>query len=143
MTQPCLSFFLAGMRSLLTFITLCAVLYPVVAEGRNPKPTSPMPDLVIEKTTQASSEFWMVKVKNVGGGDSAATTLKMVATPGGAYSCPVAPIKAGGVANVPCKMPFKARAGMRCEFILNPEKSIGESSYANNRTVSATNPKYN
>jgi hypothetical protein len=40
-------------------------------------------------------------------------------------------------------MPFKARAGMRCEFILNPGKSITEASYANNRTVSATNPKYN
>ena len=131
------------MRSSLTFIMLCAVLYPVIAEGKTPKPPSPMPDLVIEKTTQTSSDFWMVKVKNVGGGDSAATTLKMVATPGGAYSCPVAPIKAGGFAQVPCKMPFKARAGMRCEFILNPEKTISESSYANNRTVSATNPKYN
>src|SRR5688572_18130214 len=131
------------MRSLLIFITICAGMYPAVAEAKNPKPPSPMPDLVIEKTTQTSSDFWMVKVRNVGGRDSAATTLKMVATPGGAYSCPVAPIKAGGVANVPCKMPFKAIAGMRCEFILNPEKSIGESSYANNRTVSATNPKYN
>ncbi len=131
------------MRSLLIFITICAGLYPAVAEAKNPKPPSPMPDLVIEKTTQTSSDFWMVKVKNVGGGDSAATTLKMVATPGGAYSCPVAPIKAGATANVPCKMPFKARAGMKCEFILNPDKSIGEGSYANNRTVSATNPKYN
>jgi CARDB len=131
------------MRSLLTFITLCAALCPVLAEAANPKPPSPMPDLVIEKTTQTSSDFWMVRVKNVGGADSAATTLKMVATPGGAYSCPVAPIKAGGVANVPCKMPFKARAGMKCEFILNPDKKIGEGSYANNRTVSSTNPKYN
>jgi hypothetical protein len=131
------------MRSLLTCFTFCAVIFPVIAEGNTPKPRSPMPDLVIEKTTQTSSDFWMVKVRNVGGRDSTATTLKMVATPGGAYSCPVAPIKAGGVANVPCKMPFKARAGMRCEFILNPDKSIAESSYANNRTVSATNPKYN
>lgn len=131
------------MRSLLTFITLCAVIYPTIAEGKTPKPPSPMPDLVIEKTTQTSSDFWMVKVRNVGSADSAATTLKFVATPGGAYSCPVAPIKAGGVANVPCKMPFKTRAGMRFEFILNPEKSIAEGNYANNRTVSATNPKYN
>ena len=131
------------MRSLLTFITLCAVLFPVIADGKTPKAPSGMPDLVIEKTTQTSSDFWMVRVRNVGGSDSTATTLKMVATPGGAYSCPVKPIKAGGVADVPCKMPFKARAGMRCEFILNPEKSIAEASYANNRTVSATNPKYN
>lgn len=131
------------MRSLLIFITLCAVIYPVVAEGKTPKPPSPMPDLVIEKTTQTSSDFWMVKVKNVGSGDAGATTLKMVATPGGAYSCPVASIKAGGTGNVPCKMPFKARAGMRCEFILNPDKSIAESNHANNRIVSATNPKYN
>ena len=131
------------MRSLLTFFTFCAVIFPVIAEGNTPKPPSPMPDLVIEKTTQTSSDFWMVRVKNVGGADSAATTLKMVATPGGAYSCPVPPIKAGGVANVPCKMPFKAKAGMKCEFILNPDKKIGEGSFANNRMVSSTNPKYN
>jgi len=131
------------MRLQLTLITLGTILCPLLAEGNAPKPRSPMPDLVIEKTTQTSSDFWMVKVRNVGGSDSTATTLKMVATPGGAYSCPVAPIKAGGFANVPCKMPFKAKAGMRCEFILNPQKSIAEASYANNRTVSATNPKYN
>ena len=131
------------MRSLLTFITFCAVICPVMAEAKAPKPPSAMPDLVIEKTVQTSSDFWMVRVRNVGGRDSTATTLKMVATPGGAYSCPVAAIKAGGVAQVPCKMPFKARAGMQCEFILNPDKKISESNYANNRTVSATNPKYN
>ena len=111
---------------------------PLFAEAK-----APAPDLVIEKTTQTSSTFWVVKVKNTGNGDSAPTTLKMVATPGGAYTCPVAAIKAGGTADVPCKMPFKAKADMRCEFILNPEKSIAESSYANNRTVSSTNPKFN
>ena len=120
-------------RLLLILVAAYAVIWPVIAEGKNPKPPSPMPDLVIETTTQTSSDFWMVKVRNVGNANSAATTLKMVATPGGAYSCPVAPIKAGGTADVPCKMPFKARAGMRCEFILNPEKSITEGSYANNR----------
>jgi hypothetical protein len=59
------------MRLLLTFITICAGMYPAVAEAKNPKPPSPMPDLVIEKTTQTSSDFWMVKVRNVGGRDSA------------------------------------------------------------------------
>jgi hypothetical protein len=130
-------------RSLLTFVTLCAVICPIIAEGKTPKPPSPTPDLVIEKTIQTSSDFWSVKVRNIGNADSGATTLKMVATQGGAYSYPVASIRAGGVANVPCKMPFKAKAGMRCEFTLNPDKSIAESNYANNRTVSATNPKYN
>ena len=130
-------------RSLLTLVAACAVLWPISVDGKPPRPQSPTADLVIEKTVQTSSDFWMVKVKNVGNGDSAATTLRMVATPGGAYSCPVAPIKAGSTGNVPCKMPFKARAGMRCEFTLNPAKSIAESNYANNRTVSATNPKYN
>ena len=102
-----------------------------------------MPDLVIEKTTQTSSTFWSVQVKNVGPVDSAPTTLKMVATPGGSYSCPVAAIKAGGTIDVPCKMPFKSQKGMRCEFILNPDKTIGEASYANNRTTTLTNPKFN
>ena len=122
----------------LTLLSLCVLLCPALAQAK-----APAPDLVIEKTTQTSSTFWTVKVKNVGGGDSAPTTLKMVATPGGSYSCPVAAIKAGGTADVPCKMPFKATADMRCEFILNPDKSIAESSYANNRTVSKTNPKFN
>lgn len=125
-------------RLFLIAVTASAFICPLVAEAK-----TPAPDLVIQKTIQTSSTFWMVKVKNVGNGDSSATTLKMVATPGGEYSCPVAPIKAGGVADVPCKMPFKAQAGMRCEFILNPDKMIAESSYANNRTVSSTNPKYN
>jgi subtilase family serine protease len=120
-------------------ILVAAVLAALLADAK----TGPAPDLVIEKTTQTSSDFWTVKVKNVGNGDSAATTLKMVATPGGSYSCPVAAIKAGGTADVPCKMPFKSKADMRCEFILNPDKKIAESSYANNRKVSATNPKFN
>jgi hypothetical protein len=105
--------------------------------------TPAVPDLVIEKTTQTSSTFWMVKVKNVGNRDSAATTLKMIATPGGSYSCPVSAIKAGGTIDVPCRMPFKSQKDMRCEFILNPDKTIAEASYANNRTTTLTNPKFN
>lgn len=102
-----------------------------------------MADLVIEKTIQTSSTSWAVKVKNVGPVDSAPTTLKMIATPGGSYSCPVAAIKAGGTIDVACKMPFKSQKDMRCEFIVNPDKTIGESSYANNRMISATDPKFN
>ncbi len=105
--------------------------------------TPAMPDLAIEKTIQTSSTFWTVKVKNVGQRDSAPTTLKMTATPGGSYSCPVAAIKAGGTIDVPCKMPFKSEKGMRCEFILNPDKTIAEAGYANNRTTTLTNPKFN
>ena len=105
--------------------------------------TPAMADLVIEKTIQKSSTFWTVKVKNVGPADSAPTTLKMIATPGGSYSCPVAAIKAGGTADVPCKMPFKSQKDMRCEFILNPDKTVPEASYANNRTTAPTNPKFN
>src|ERR1051325_7802516 len=103
--------------------------------------TPAMADLVIEKTTQTSSTFWTVKVKNIGPVDSKPTTLKMVATPGGSYSCPVAAVKAGGTIDVPCKMPFKSQKDMRCEFILNPDKTIAEASYANNRTTTLTNPQ--
>jgi CARDB len=102
-----------------------------------------MADLVIEKTVQTSPTFWSVTVKNVGPIDSAPTTLKMVATPGGSYSCPVAAIKAGGTIDVPCKMPFKSQKDMRCEFILNPDKTMGEANYANNRKTTLTNPKFN
>jgi hypothetical protein len=105
--------------------------------------TPAMADLVIEKTTQTSSTFWVVKVKNIGPVDSKPTTLKMVATPGGSYSCPVAAIKAGGAIDVPCKMPFKSQKDMRCEFLLNPDKTIGETNYSNNRTTTLTNPKFN
>src|ERR1041384_3334618 len=97
-------------RSFFILLAACALSCPFLAEGK-----TPAPDLVIEKTIQKSSTFWTVKVKNIGNGDSAATTLKMVATPGGSYSCPVTAIKAGGTAEVPCKMPFKAKADMRCE----------------------------
>jgi hypothetical protein len=108
------------------------------------KPIMPaMPDLVVEKTIQTSSTFWTVKVKNIGPVDSKPTTLKMVATPGGSYSCPVAAIKAGGTIDVPCKMPFKSQKDMRCEFILNPDKTTAEANYANNRRTTLTNPKFN
>ena len=102
-----------------------------------------MADLVIEKTVQTSSTFWSVRVKNVGQRESAPTTLKMIATPGGSYSCPVGAVKAGGMIDVPCKMPFKSQKGMRCEFILNPDKTVAEANYANNRTTTLTNPKFN
>jgi hypothetical protein len=129
-------------RSLLTFIVALALACPLIMRAKTPDAKT-APDLVIQKTTQTSSTFWIVKVKNTGNGDSAPTTLKMVATPGGSYSCPVAAIKAGGSADVPCRMPFKAKADMRCEFTVNPDKSIAEASYANNRSVSSTNPKFN
>jgi subtilase family serine protease len=122
-------------------IILAAVLVPFIANAVTP--VTPAPDLVIEKTTQTSSDFWTVKVKNVGNGDSPATTLKMTATPGGSYSCPVAAIKAGGTADVPCKMPFKSKADMRCEFVVNPDKKMTETNFTNNRKVSTTNPKFN
>src|ERR1700748_970424 len=99
------------------FLTVAALFaVPLSVEAITPA----MPDLVIEKSVQTSSTFWSVKVKNIGKLDSAPTTLKMVATPGGSYSCPVAAIKAGETINVPCKMPFKSQKDMRCEFILNP-----------------------
>ncbi|MFL6520270.1 MAG: CARDB domain-containing protein [Chthoniobacterales bacterium] len=108
------------------------------------KATTPaMADLVIEKTVQTSPTFWTVKVKNIGPIDSKPTMLKMVATPGGSYSCPVAAIKAGGTIDVPCRMPFKSQKDMRCEFILNPDKTVAEASYSNNRTTTLTNPKFN
>src|SRR5436190_23539151 len=125
-------------------IPLFLVVVALVVAPLSVKAITPaMADLVIEKTVQTSSTFWSVKVKNIGPVDSAPTTLKMIATPGGSYSCPVAAIKAGGTIDVPCKMPFKSQQGMRCEFILNPDKAIAESSYANNRTTTLTNPKFN
>src|SRR6266480_1212014 len=122
------------------FLTVTALfIAPLSVEAITPA----MPDLAIEKTIQTSSTFWKVKVKNIGHADSAPTTLKMIATPGGSYSCPVAAIKAGGTIDVPCKMPFKGHKDMRCEFILNPDKTIAEASYSNNRTTTLTNPKFN
>jgi len=121
------------------FLTVAALLAAPQVEAITPA----TPDLAIEKTTQTSSTFWSVKVKNVGKADSAATTLKMMATPGGSYSCPVGAVKAGGMIDVPCKMPFKSQKGMRCEFILNPDKTVAEANYANNRVTTLTNPKFN
>ena len=121
-----------------SLVSAVALISPLLAHAK-----SPAPDLVIEKTIQTSSTFWTVKVKNIGPVDSAPTTLKMNATPGGSYSCPVAAIKAGGTVDVPCKMPFKSQKDMRCEFMLNPDKTIAEANYANNRTTTVTNPKFN
>ena len=121
------------------FLAVGALLAAPAVEAITPA----TPDLAIDKTTQSSSTFWTVKVKNVGKADSGPTTLKMVATPGGSYSCPVGAVKAGGMIDVPCKMPFKSQKGMRCEFILNPDKTVAEANYANNRATTLTNPKFN
>jgi hypothetical protein len=32
---------------------------------------------------------------------------------------------------------------MRCEFLLNPDRTIAEANYANNRATALTNPKFN
>jgi len=119
--------------------TVALLIAPLSAQAITPA----MADLAIEATVQKSSTFWIVTVKNVGQADSAPTTLKMIATPGGSYSCPVATIKAGRTLYVACKMPFKSQEGMRCEFILNPDKTLAEADYANNRTTTLTNPKFN
>ena len=125
-------------------LSLCLTIAALLTSLPPAKAITPaMADLVIEKTVQTSSTFWTVKVKNIGPVNSTPTTLKMVATPGGSYTCPVAAIKAGQTIDVPCKMPFKSQKDMRCEFILNPDKTIAESSYANNRTTTLTNPKFN
>jgi len=60
-------------------VVVALVVAPLSLEAITPA----MPDLAIEKTIQTSSTFWTVKVKNVGQRDSAPTTLKMTATPGG------------------------------------------------------------
>jgi hypothetical protein len=73
-------------------ITFWAALTILVAEAKAPNSQADGPDLTIEKATQTSSDFWIVKVKNAGNTASAPTTLKMIATPGGSYSCPVAAI---------------------------------------------------
>src|SRR2546423_13306864 len=110
-------------------LTIAAlIVVPLSAKAITPA----MADLVIEKTIQKSSTFWTVKVKNVGPADSAPTTLKMVATPGGSYSRPVAAIKAGGTADFPCKRPFKCQKEMGCGFFLNPDKTIAGAYYPNN-----------
>jgi hypothetical protein len=126
-------------QTILFFTIAGLIATPLSVEAITPA----MADLVIEKTVQTSSTFWSVKVKNIGRVDSQPTTLKMVATPGGSYSCPVAAIKAGGTIDVPCQMPFKSQKDMRCEFILNPDKTVPEGNYANNRTTTLTNPKFN
>ena len=48
------------------FLALIALLAPPALEAITPA----MPDLVIEKTTQTSPDFWSVRVKNVGNGDA-------------------------------------------------------------------------
>jgi hypothetical protein len=122
-----------------TRLSLFLVIVPLSVGAIMPA----MPDLAIVKTTQTSSMFWSVQVKNIGQLDSAPTTLKMIATPGGSYSCPVAAIKAGEAIDVPCKMPFKSQKDMRCEFVLNPDKTVPEASYSNNRTTTLIDPKFN
>jgi hypothetical protein len=126
---------------------------PRVAPDSTPKYEVVVADLIIEKVSQTSPDFWIVRVKNIGKGEAGATTLAMKCTipkkegafPGGTYpaiSFPTSPVKAGGVTDVNCKMGIKTSKGMRCQFTVNPDKSIKESNYNNNTRAALANPDY-
>ncbi len=154
--------FIVATASFLTL--LCAIIAQAAPQAPKPTtdkkvPNSKLPnaataaDLAIEQTNQTSPDFFIVRIKNLGGTNSAATTLKLVVTtplPKAGFpsqgilpqSYPVPAVKAGGVADINCKLPSKSSVGQRFQFTVNPDKAAPETNYNNNSKAVLANPSY-
>lgn len=110
-------------------------------------------DLLIEKATQTSPDSWIVRIKNAGNSDAAASSLQVTyitapskgGFPGGEFSqgsiaTPV--VKAGTVTDIKVKTPQKTTPDMKARFALNADHKIKESNYANNTIILPVSSSY-
>ena len=123
---------------------------PVAKEDKQPKPQILLPDLAITNANQTSQDFFVVRIKNAGNADAAATTLSgAVSVPKGGtfpagmlpFSVPVPPIAAGKLTDVNVKT-NKTHKGNVISFNVNPKQAFKESNYNNNSKILTANPAY-
>jgi hypothetical protein len=110
-------------------------------------------DLLIEKATQTSPDFWIVRIRNAGTADAGTSSLQVTyitapskgGFPGGELSqgsISTPAVKAGTVADINVKTPQKTMPDMKARFALNADHKIKESNYANNTIIIPANPSY-
>jgi hypothetical protein len=110
-------------------------------------------DLVIDRANQTSADFWIVRIRNAGSGDAAASSLQVKyivppapgGFPGGEFvqgSFVTPPLTAGAMTDINVKTPQKTRPEMKARFALNADHIVKESNYANNTTIMPASPAY-
>lgn len=100
------------------------------------------PDLAIESASQTSPNFWIVRVKNIGGGKSPATTVKVTLTVYpkngglgnlvGFGTAPMDALEPGKLTDVNVTTNVNSNSTMIAEAIVNPDKKFLETNYGNN-----------
>ncbi len=100
------------------------------------------PDLAIISADQTSPNFWIVKVKNIGGGRTPPTTVKVTLTiypknggPGsqvGTGTASMDGLEPGKLTDVNVTTNIDSNSTMTAEAIVNPDKKFLETNYGNN-----------
>lgn len=100
------------------------------------------PDLAILNAYQTSPNFWIVRVKNIGGGKTVATTvkvtLKVYPNNGGASTlvgwgtARLDALDPGKLTDVNVTTNVNSNSTMVAEAIVNPDKNFLETNYGNN-----------
>jgi archaellum component FlaG (FlaF/FlaG flagellin family) len=115
------------------------------------KPVAQAMDLAIVSADQTGPDFWIIRVKNVGGAASGATTVKLTLVIPGSFTGSPVSIEGMGSAALPAIAPgmmtlinlktnIKSKGTMQAEVMVNPDKKPLETSYANNAlSVKAAN----
>ena len=110
-------------------------------------------DLSIEKATQTSGDFWVVRIKNSGAAEAGPSSLDVQYvtnyTSGnfpngvvGQYSFPTPKIKPGGVTHINVKTSRRTTPDIAAHFHVNADKAIKELNYNNNKMKVPANPAY-
>jgi hypothetical protein len=162
-------------KSLIIIVSAFAITFAFQAQATTPPPrTRPTPtpirntdvktpnklppqllvvDLLIEKATQTSPDSWIVRIKNAGNADAAASSLQVTyitaqsknGFPGGEFSqgsFPTPPLKAGAVTDIKVRTTQKTTPDMKARFALNANHAVKESNYANNTILLPASPSY-
>nr|WP_295777080.1 CARDB domain-containing protein [Rhodoferax sp.] len=106
------------------------------------KPQVLGPDLAIESANQTSPNFWIVRVKNIGGGKTPPTTVNVVlkfyppnSGPSvliGSGSAAVEALESGKLADVNVTTNVNSNATMTANISVNADKTFLETNYGNN-----------
>jgi hypothetical protein len=117
------------------------------------KPVNMGVDLSIQKATQTSGDFWIVRIKNSGAAEAPPSSLRVLYeinyTSGnfpngvvGQYSYPTPMIKPGGVVDINVKTSKRTTPEIQAHFEVNANQAIKELNYSNNKKTVPANPAY-
>lgn len=110
-------------------------------------------DLSIQKATQTSGDFWIVRIRNSGAAEAPPSVLDVHYVTNyksgnfpngtvGSYSFPTPTIKPGGVTDINVKTSQRTKPEIEAHFEVNANHAIKELNYTNNKKTVPANPAY-